>query len=187
MEDEILILLDETEEKMKKNIMSLNRQLRKIRAGQVTASTLEHIVIEYYGTMTPISQLSSISNIDGRTLNIKPWEKTLLNTIEKALIDSELGANPRNNGDTIILTFPQITGERRQQLAQQAKRKGEESKIRLRNIRQDANDQLKNLKKQGVSEDLIKDNEQEVQDLTNKYVRQINSIIAKKEQDILQV
>lgn len=187
MEEEIFLILEETEEKMQTSIVNLSNQLTKIRVGPVTAALLDQIKIDYYNALTPLNQLSSISNLDGRTLNIRPWEKNFLSAIEKVLIGSDLGANAQNNGEAIILTFPQITGERRQELAQQAKRKGEAIKIRIRNARQEANEQLKKLKKEGASEDLIKENEAEVQGLTDKFIGRINSIIAKKEADILKV
>ncbi len=185
MEEEILILLEDVEDKMQKNNAFLKQQLTKIRAGRITSSILDDIKIDYYGNLTPISQTASINSMDARTLSINPWEKDLISEIEKILRDSDLGANPQNNGDSIVLTFPQITEERRKELAKQIRQKGEEAKIGVRNIRKDANDGLKKLQKKGTPEDLVKDNEQEVQKLTNTAIAQIGNIVEEKEKDIM--
>ena len=179
-------ILMEATMSMEATIEHLNNELVKIRAGRANPSMLEGLFVDYYGASTPLSQVANISTPDARTLTIQPWEKNMLQEIEKAIINSNLGFNPQNNGDIIIINIPALTEERRHQLVKQAKAEGENAKVGIRNARKDANDQLKKLK-DSVSEDLVKDFEDQIQQLTDKFVKRVDEKVVVKEQDIMKV
>lgn len=185
--EEIQMYLDEAKELMDKSVKHVRSELVKIRAGKANASMLDGIMVEYYGTPTPLSQMSSITTPDARTLMIKPWEKSVIPNIEKAIINSDLGLNPQNDGEQVIINIPSLTEERRQSLVKQVKHEGEQGKISIRNIRKDINDSLKQLQKEGASEDEIKRAEDKVQELTDQHVKQIDEILEGKEKEIMTV
>lgn len=185
--EEIELFLDEAKQLMDKAIEHVNQELSKIRAGKAMPNMLDGIFIEYYGNMTPLNQVASINTPDARSLLIKPWEKSTLNDIERAIINSDLGLNPQNDGETIRIGIPPLTEERRVGLVKQVKAEAEKGKISIRNIRKDTNDSLKKLTKEGVSEDLIKDAESEVQKITDSHTARIDNLVVVKEEDIMTI
>lgn len=187
MEEEILMYLQDAEERMKKAIEHTQEVIGKIRAGRVSPELLEGIAVEYYGAQVPLTQVANINSLDARTLSIRPFEKSMINDIEKAIKISDLGVNPQNNGESIIMSFPPLTEERRKQLVKQVKQEIEEGKISVRNIRKETNNHIKKLKDEGISEDSIKRGEEEVQKLTDKYVAKLDELLEKKEQEIMKV
>ncbi len=187
MNEEVDLCLMETEERMENAIKHLEGELRKIRAGKATPNMLDGIFVDYYGTSTPLNQVSNISTPDPKSILIQPWEKNMLEPIEKAILAANIGLTPVNNGEIIRITVPALTEERRMQLVKQVKTEGENAKISLRNSRKWANDELKRLQKEGLSEDLEKDAEDEVQKLTNQYTEKIDSILEVKEADIMKI
>lgn len=187
MEDEVQILVESADEKMQKAIEHLDRELGKIRAGKANPKMLDGIMVEYYGSMTPLQQVASVNTPDPRTIAVQPWEKGMIGPIEKAIMNANLGLNPDNNGDLVRINVPPLTEERRQSLVKQVKKEGEDARVSIRNARRDANDELKKLKKDGLPEDLEKDAEGQVQKLTDKYVKNVEDMLAKKEKDIMTV
>ncbi len=183
--DEIKIYLKTMKEMMEKSIAHAIDAFSKIRAGKAIPTMLDDIEVEYYGTMNPLNQVASITTPDARTLSIKPWEKKMLQEIERAIINSQLGFNPQNDGEQIRINIPALTEERRLQLMKQVRAEAEKSKISIRNARKEINDLLKKL--DSVSEDLIKDTESDVQKTTDLYVKKIDSLIQKKEKDIMTI
>ncbi|MBN3521674.1 ribosome recycling factor [Algoriphagus lutimaris] len=185
--EEIDLFLDEAKELMQKAVDHTASELLKIRAGKAMPNILDGIMVQYYGAPTPLSQVASINTPDARTLSIKPWEKNLIGEIEKAIINSDLGLAPQNNGEIVILTIPALTEERRINLVKQAKNECENGKISIRTVRKDTNDSLKKLQKDGASEDEIKRAEDVVQKLTDQYAAKIDELLVKKEADIMKV
>ncbi len=185
--EEIQMYLEEAKELMNKSIAHVSAELLKIRAGKAMPNMLDGIMVEYYGAMTPLSQVASVSTPDARTLMIKPWEKNIISDIERSIINSDLGLNPQNDGEQIIINIPTLTEERRKNLVKQMKNEGEQGKISIRNIRKDTNDSLKQLQKDGASEDDIKRAEDKVQDLTNEFTTKIDELLGKKEAEIMKV
>ena len=182
--EEVSLILEETNERMKKSISFLISELKKVRAGKATPDMLESIKVEYYGTATPLNQVASITTPDSRTLFIKPWEKTIIQDIEKSIQNSDLGLMPQNDGDNVIINIPPLTEERRLNLVKQIKNEGEKGKISIRSIRKESNEYLKKLSKEGVSEDSIRDAEVEIQKITDLKISRINEIIDMKENEI---
>lgn len=162
------------EDKMKKTMASLESDLATIRAGRANPNVLNKIMVDYYGTPTPIQQVGNVSVPEPRMILIQPWEKSMVKAIEKAIQTSELGINPTNDGSAIRLVFPELTEERRKELVKDVKKKGEGAKVAIRNIRRDGNDALKKLKGSEVSEDEIKDMEEELQKVTDKFVKKVD-------------
>jgi ribosome recycling factor len=187
MTEEINLVLEEAENAMKSSLEHLSIELTKIRAGRATPSMLDTVKVDYYGTQTPLSQVGNVSTLDSKTLTIQPWEKSILEEISKGIINSNLGLNPQNNGDVIIISVPVLTEERRIELVKKAKSVGENSKISIRAQRKDANDFIKDFKNDGLSEDLIKSAEDEIQNLTDKYISNIDELVALKEKDIMKI
>lgn len=179
------MIIDMSKDSMDKAIQRLEKNLLKIRAGRANPSMLDSVRVDYYGSSTPLSQVSNINTPDARTLSVQPWEKSLISEIEKSIINSGLGLNPQNNGDVVIINIPPLTEERRKGLVKNARAEGEESKISIRSARKDANDEIKSL--DGISEDFIKDAEARVQTMTDGYSKKVDTIIDKKEEEILQV
>ncbi len=178
----------EIESKMEKRIDAYASELKTIRAGRANAQVLDKVAIDYYGTMTPIQQVGSISSPEPRLLVIQPWDVTVLKEIEKAINASDLGISPQNDGKVIRLNFPPLTEERRKELVKTVKKYTEEAKIQIRNIRRDALEEFKKQKKDGeMTEDDVKGAEKDVQNLTDKYVKEIDSICAAKEKEIMEV
>ena len=187
MNEEIQFLLDTATESMQNAMNHLDSELQKIRAGKASPMMLSKVVVEYYGSLTPIAQVANVSALDGRTLSIQPFEKSLLEEIEKGIAHANLGLNPQNNGETILINIPALTEERRMELSKQAKAEGEDAKVGIRNARKDANDEIKKLGNDGLSEDQAKDAEGAVQKITDDYTAKIDALIAAKEKDIMTV
>ena len=185
--EEIQMYLEEANENMQKAVNHVAAELTKIRAGKAMPSMLDGIKVEYYGAATPLNQVSSVSTPDARTLMIKPFEKSIIQDIEKAIINSNLGLNPQNDGEQVIINVPALTEERRKELVKQTKNEGEKGKISLRNARQESIHAIKALKEDGVSEDDIKWGEEEVQLILNKNSKKIDEILAHKEEEIMTV
>lgn len=182
--EEIQLILDDTRERMDKSVQFLIAELKKIRAGKASPSMLDGILVEYYGTPTPLVQVASITSPDSRTLFIKPWEKTIIPDIEKAIMNSQLGLSPQNEGENIIINIPALTEERRMILAKQIKSEGEKGKISIRSVRKESNEYIKKLSNEGVSEDSIKEGENEVQKITDQKINRIDEIVKNKEEEI---
>lgn len=187
MSEDLSLTLDVAEDSMKKAISHLESELAKIRAGKANPQMLEGIMVDYYGSPTPIGQVGNISVLDARTLSIQPWEKNMLQPIERAIIASNIGINPQNDGVIIRLFLPPLTEERRRELVKRCLGEGEHSKVAVRNIRRDAIEGIKKLQKNGLSEDAAKDAEADVQELTNKYISIIDKHLAFKEKEIMAV
>lgn len=187
MEEEIELILEEAKELMDKAIQHTRSELLKIRAGKASPSMLDGLMVEYYGAETPINQVASMNTPDARSIVIKPFEKSIIGEIEKAIINSDLGFNPQNDGDIVRINIPPLTEERRKQLVKQVKNEGEEGKISIRNARKDSNDQLKKLQKEGFSEDDVKRAEEKVQALTDDYVKKIDEVTDQKEKEIMTI
>jgi ribosome recycling factor len=179
--------LNAASEKMECALLFLDEQLARIRAGKANPRILDGIKIEYYGAMTPLSGVASISTPDARTIAIQPWEKGLIREIEKAIMASEVGITPENNGEMIRLSIPPLTEERRKGLVKQAKQEGEDAKISVRNARRDAIDTLKKSIKDGMPEDVEKDAENDVQKIHDKFIKRIDDMVADKEKEIMTV
>ena len=186
MED-IEFYLEHAEESMEKAVGHTQSMLSKIRAGKAMPNMLDGLMVEYYGNPTPINQVASINSQDARTLVIKPWEKSIIGDIERAIINSDLGLNPQNDGEIVRINIPALTEERRVELVKVARSEAEHGRISIRNIRKDANDHLKKLLKEHVSEDAVKGAEDDVQKLTDSYIGKIEDLLKKKEEDIMTV
>ncbi|MCQ2559601.1 MAG: ribosome recycling factor [Clostridia bacterium] len=181
-------IIAETEERMQKTVESLKKELASLRAGRATPALLDKITVDYYGTPSPLNQVANISVPEARLLVIQPWDKKMIGDIEKAIQKSDLGINPTNDGTVIRLAIPQLTEERRKELVKIAKKKSEESRVAIRNLRRDANDQIKALeKKSEISEDEMRDTQEQSQKLTDKYIKEIDKIFAEKEKEIMTV
>ncbi len=181
-------MLTQYEEKMQKSVENLEAEYATIRAGRANPNILNKIKVEYYGVPTPMQQLANITVPEARTLVIAPWEPSLVKEIEKAIMNSDLGITPNNDGRNIILNFPELTEDRRKELVKDIKKKGEVAKVAIRNIRRDANDAIKKMEKNGdISEDELKDNEDKIQKLTDKYVGQIDKAVESKSKEIMTV
>lgn len=185
--EEIEIYIDAAKESMDKAVTRAKSELAKIRAGKAMPSMLDGVMVEYYGSMTPINQVASVTTPDARTIFVKPWEKSIIPEVEKAILNSDLGFNPQNDGENIIISVPQLTEERRIQLSKQAKAVTEQGKISIRNARKEANDDIKSLLKEGISEDAVKNAEIDVQDITNSYTAKLDEILSHKEKEIMTV
>ena len=175
------------EEKMMKTLSNLNGELATIRAGRANPRVLDKLFVDYYGTPTPIQQLANVSVPEARMIQIQPWEKNMVKEIERAIQMSDIGINPTNDGTVIRLVFPELTEERRKEIVKDVKKKGEASKVAIRNIRRDGNDAFKKLKGSDVSEDGIKDLEVELQKATDKYIKEIDESVEAKSKEVLTV
>ena len=174
-------------DKMNKTIANLDSELSTIRAGRANPKVLDKITVDYYGTQTPLQQVANITVPEARIIQIQPWEASLLKEITKAIQTSELGINPTNDGKVIRLIFPELTEERRKQLVKDAEKKGEAAKVAVRNIRRDGNDSIKKLKKEDISEDEIKDLQDDLQKQTDKFIKDIDSAVSEKSKEILTI
>lgn len=187
MSEEIHMALEEAREKMTKAIERLESELSKIRAGKAHPSMLESVRVDYYGSMTPVSQVANVNSTDARTLVVQPWEKSMLDPIATGIINANLGLNPMNNGEVLIINVPPLTEDRRKELSKRARSEGEGARVGIRNARKDANDYLKAAKEEGMSEDDLKKGEQLVQELTDKFVGKVESVLSAKEADIMTI
>jgi ribosome recycling factor len=185
--EEIDFILDSTEESMIGSIAHLEKEFLNIRAGKASPQMLGSVFVDYYGSQTPLSQVSNVNIPDARTITIQPYEKSMLHTIEKAIMVANLGFNPMNNGENIIINVPALTEERRRDLVKQAKAEAEDAKIGIRNARKDANTDIKKLEKEGTSEDICKIAEEDVQKLTDAFIRKVDEHLAAKEAEIMKV
>ena len=181
-------MLAQYEEKMKKTIENLAKEYTTIRAGRANPHILDRILVTYYGTPTPIQQVANITVPEARTLMISPWESSLIKEVEKAIVTSDLGLTPNNDGKNVIINFPELTEERRKELAKDVKKKAENAKVAIRNIRRDANDALKKANKAAeMSDDELKTNEDKVQKMTDKYVAEVDKVMDDKTKEIMTV
>lgn len=187
MTEEVNFNLDVAKEAMDDVITRLEVTLSKIRAGKANPQMLSSVKLDYYGVQTPLSQAANIASTDAQTLSIQPFDKNLIGDIEQAIVEANLGFNPSNNGEKVIVNVPPLTEERRKDLVKQVKSEIENAKVSIRNHRQKANDEMRKLSKSGLSEDMVRDAENSVQDLTNSYTSKIDSIYNQKEQDIMTV
>jgi ribosome recycling factor len=185
--EELEEYVKEAKENMEKSLQHVVHSLAKIRAGRALPNMLDGIMVDYYGNATPLQQVASVTAPDARTLAIKPWEKRMVSDIERAIINSDLGLNPQNDGEQIRLNIPPLTEERRRDLVKQTKHEAEQGKISIRNVRKDANDSLRQLLKEHVSEDAVKKAEDRVQGLTDAYIKKIDDLIEAKEKEIMTV
>src|SRR5206468_5933166 len=187
MSEELALVLDDAESQMKKAINHLQAELVKIRAGKANPTMLDGIVVDYYGSPTPINQVGNISAMDARTISIQPWEKNMLQPIERAIIASNIGINPQNDGNIIRMFLPPLTEERRRELVKRCQNEGEHSKVAIRNIRRDAIESIKKAQKTGLSEDAAKDAEADIQAVTDKYIALVDKHLNTKEKEIMAV
>lgn len=187
MQEEVDFVLDVCKEKMEAAAKHLEKELIHIRAGKASPTMVDSVQVEYYGSHVPLNQVSNVSTPDARTIAIQPWEKPMIPVIEKAIMAANLGFNPENNGEIIRINIPILTEERRRDLVKQAHQEGETAKISIRGARKEANDSLKKLQKDGLSEDLEKDAELDVQTMTDDYNKKVDSLVAAKEKDIMTI
>lgn len=185
MNEDIQLIKDAAEEAMVNAVKHLEKQLSNIRAGKASPAMLGSVMVDYYGTQTPLNQVANVNTPDGRTITVQPWEKTMLQEIERGIMVANLGFNPMNNGESIIINVPPLTEERRRNLAKQSKAEAEDAKIGVRNARKDANNDIKKL--DDISEDLQNNAEQDIQDLTDRYIKKIDDVFAIKEKEIMTV
>jgi ribosome recycling factor len=187
MSEELSMIIEESHDSMQKALSHLEAELVKVRAGKATPNMVDGIIVDYYGNPTPINQVANVSVADARTLTIQPWEKNMLQPIERAIIAANIGINPQNDGNMIRLFLPPLTEERRRELVKRSLGEGENSKVAIRSIRREAMEQVKKLQKNGLSEDLSKDTEASIQELTDKYIVSVDKVLANKEKDIMTV
>ncbi|MVO10108.1 ribosome recycling factor [Flavobacterium sp. TP390] len=187
MTEEINFIIDSAKESMEGSIAHLEKEFLNIRAGKASPQMLGGVFVDYYGSQTPLSQVANINAPDARTLTVTPWEKNMLQPIEKAIMIANLGLNPMNNGENIIISIPALTEERRRELVKQAKSEAEDAKIGIRNARKDANTDIKKEEKNGTSEDICKKAEEDVQKLTDAYIKKIDEHLVIKEAEIMKV
>lgn len=181
-------VFDHAKEKMEKTVSVLKRDYGAIRAGRANPAVLDKITVDYYGTATPINQLASVSVSEARILTIQPWDKSVLHAIEKAIQVSDIGINPQNDGTVIRLVFPQLTEDHRKSIVKDVSKMAEESKVAIRSIRRDAMDKLKKMEKASeITEDDLKDGEEEVQDLTDEYIKEIDKLAAAKQEEVMEI
>lgn len=183
--EELDMVLEMAQENMQKSVTHLEQELVKIRAGRANPNMLDGVRVEYYGSVTPLNQLSNVNAPDARTLTIQPWDKSMIPDIEKAIMNANLGLNPQNNGEAVILNIPALTEERRKDLVKRTRAEAEEARISIRNARKEANDEIKKI--DGLSEDEVKDGEDRVQALTNKHIQKVDEVLEYKEADIMKV
>ena len=187
MNEEIGLVLEMAEEQMQESIIRLENMLSKIRAGKASPQMLSSVKADYYGTSTPLSQMANINTPDSQTISIQPFDKTIIGDIEKAIVKANLGLNPMNNGELIIINIPALTEERRRDLVKQVKSESENCKVSIRNARQKGNEEIKKISKEGLSEDMARDAELEVQNLTNKYITVTDKHFIEKEKDVMTI
>ena len=176
------------EKKMKKSVEALNTDLGKIRTGRAHTGLLDHVMVDYYGSMVPVNQVANVTLVDARTIGVQPWEKNMVGKVEKAIRDSDLGLNPASMGEVIRVPMPMLTEERRRDLIKVVKQEGEAAKVAIRNLRRDANSSMKDaLKDKLISEDEDRRGQNEIQKLTDKYIAEVDALLVQKEQDMMQV
>ena len=187
MTEELNMIFDDFKSSNEKTLVHLETELSKVRAGKASPGMLNGVMVEYYGSMTPLQQVANVNTMDARTIVVQPWEKPLLNDIAKGILNANLGLNPQSNGEQLIISVPPLTEERRRDLVKRAKSECENAKVGVRNHRKDAMDMIKDLKNDGLSEDLAKGAEEEVQQITNAFIKRIDDVLEIKEKDIMTV
>ena len=185
--EEIEFIIDQATESMNGSIAHLEKEFLNIRAGKASPAMLGSVFVDYYGSATPLSQVANLSVPDARTITIQPYEKSMLHPIEKAIMVANIGFNPMNNGDVIIINVPALTEDRRRDLTKQSKAEAEDAKVGIRNARKDANTEIKKLEKDGTSEDLCKNAEDDIQNLTNNFIKKIDELLMAKDAEIMKV
>lgn len=187
MQEDLELVIGAAEESMANAISHLENELLKIRAGKASPSMLSSVMVDYYGSMTKLTQVANVNTPDAKTIRIQPWEKGMIEPIEKAIAYSNLGLNPQNNGEVIMITVPPLTEERRRDLVKSAKAESEHARVAIRNARKEANDEIKKLQKDGLSEDIAKSAEAEIQELTDSYNKKVDVEVERKEKDIMTI
>lgn len=187
MNEEIELIIEETTERMQKALEHLEHELARLRAGRANPALLDGITVDYYGVNSPLPQVSNVNTPDAKTITIQPWEKNMLNIIEKAIMAANIGLTPVNNGEIIRINIPPLTEERRHQIIKQVRNEGETAKISVRNARKWANDELKSLLKEGLPEDLEKEAAEQVQEMTNSYNTKVDKVMTIKEKEVMTV
>lgn len=187
MSEDLELILEYTESAMQKAISHLESELAKIRAGKASPAMLDGLTVEYYGAPTPINQVANITILDARTISIQPWEKKMLAAIERSIMGGNIGVTPQNDGNQIRLFMPPLTEERRRELVKRSAGEAEQSKVAIRNIRREGIEEIKKLQKDGLSEDVAKDAEKNVQDFTDRYIALVEKHLAAKEKDMMAV
>lgn len=187
MEEELDFLYEEAKDNMDKSIQHLERELLKIRAGKANPQMLDNVKVDYYGVLTKLSQMSNINTPDPRSIVVQPWEKSMLEPIERAIMAANLGFNPQNDGNVIRISVPPLTEERRKDLVKKVKSEGENTKVGIRNNRREALEAGKKLEKEGAPEDMVKAHEHNIQELTNEYTAKVDKMIEQKEEDIMTI
>jgi ribosome recycling factor len=187
MSEEVQFALDSAIEAMDKSLVHLENELNKVRAGKASPAMLEGVRVDYYGNMTPLKNVANITTPDPRTLTVQPWEKAMLNPIAKGILEANLGLNPQNNGDVIMIAVPILTEERRRELSKRAHSEGENARVGIRTARKDAIDMIRQAQKDGLPEDEAKSGEAKVQEITDKYNKKVDEILAAKDKDIMTI
>ncbi len=187
MEDEIQLHLDDTQEKMQKALQHFEDELVRVRAGKATPNILDGITVDYYGSLTPLNQVSNISTPDAKTIAIQPWEKSMIEPIEKAILAANIGLTPANNGEIIRINIPPLTEERRISLVKQIKNMAENTRVSIRNSRREANEAFKQMKKDGLSEDQEIESEAKIQEMTDDFIEKVDKFLESKEKDIMTI
>jgi len=187
MNEDVQMVYEMTKERMEKALEHLDNELNRIRAGKANVHILDGVMVDYYGSPTPLNQVSNISTPDAKTIMVQPWEKTMIDPIEKALMISNVGITPSNNGEVIRLIIPQLTEERRRDLVKQVKTEGENARVSVRNARREANDEYKSMQKDGLSEDEAKTAEDLIQKLTDEFNEKVEEIVEAKDKDIMTI
>lgn len=187
MNEEIQLLIETARESMNDSIDHLTSELQKIRAGKASPSMLDSVQVDYYGSLTPLGQVANVNTPDAKTLTVQPWEKAMLSEISNAILTANLGLTPQNNGEMLIISLPVVTEERRKELVKRARAEAEHAKVSIRNARKDANDEIKKLQKDGLSEDDARVAEDNVQNMTNEFTTKCDKIVDRKEEDIMTV
>lgn|SRR5574343_196946 len=187
MIEDLQMIYDEFKASNQKSLTHLDSELLKVRAGKATPSMLNGVMVDYYGSPTPIQQVANVGTADARTITVQPWERTMLNEIAKGIINSNLGFAPQNNGEMLIISVPPLTEERRKELVKKAKAEAEHAKVAVRNNRKDALDMVKDLKADGLSEDMVKDAENEIQNITNSFIKKVDEVVDQKEKEIMTI
>lgn len=187
MTEDVKILVEEFKKSLEKSITHTINEFSKIRAGKAHPTMLDGVMVEYYGNATPLQQVANVSAPDARTLAIQPWERQLIQDVERAIINSNLGFAPQNDGHTIRITIPPLTQERRLQLVKMAKQEAEQSKVSIRNIRKDANEKVKRMQKEGLAEDIAKDTESQIQKFVDNYIAKVDQLTIEKEKEIMTI
>ncbi|WP_343637635.1 ribosome recycling factor [Fluviicola sp.] len=187
MTEELELIYDDLKSSNAKSLSHLESELTKVRAGKATPSMLSGVMVDYYGSPTPIQQVGNVNTMDARTLTVQAFERSMLNEIAKGILNANLGLNPQNNGEQLIIQIPLLTEERRRDLVKKAKAEGEHAKVGIRNNRKDAIDMVKSLKADGLSEDMTKDAENEIQNITNSFIKKVDDLVDLKEKDIMTI